>query len=69
MNQEQERLSRDIANAGADWAIENHHSHLPIEKRIKLHTRYYDAILAGIWAYHDMSGALRIRAIAMASDN
>ena len=69
MNADQERLSRDIANEGANRQIDNLHSHLPIEKRIKLHTQYYDAILAGIWAYHDMSGALRIRAIAMASEN
>ena len=69
MNQDQERLSRDIANAGADWQVDQYHSHLPIEKRIKLHTRYFDAILAGIWAYHDMDGALRVRASAMASEN
>ena len=68
MNEEQERLSREIANEGANWQIETYHSHLPIERRIKLHSRYYDAILAGIWAYHDVSGACRIRAIAMSEN-
>ncbi len=69
MNERQERLSRDIANEGANWLVDQHHMHLPIERRIKLHSRYFDAILAGIWAYHSMDGALRIRAAALASEN
>ena len=46
-----------------------HHMHLPLEARVALHCRYFDALLAAIWVYHSVAGAQRIRALAVASEN
>ena len=69
MNEEMERLCRQIANEGANWQLERFHMHLPIADRIKLHSIYYDAIVAAIWAYHEVAGTQRIRTLTLISEN
>lgn len=69
MTEALERASRDIANEGSNCLLERHHMHLPIADRIKLHTIYYEAILAGIWAFHDVRNAVAIRDECLVSEN
>ena len=69
MTEEHERLCREIANEGANWHVATYHSHRPIAERIRIYQQLYDSLLAALWAYHSVSGALRVRQIAMASEN